>query len=518
MKKGAILENITVEKLVFWGKWFVRLDDGKVAFITWWAVPESVVNIKITKKRKDYYEAQIVQVIKKSPLETESYDLFPGAPWMNIDYKQQLNIKQTQIEESFFRIKNLQEDINFLPIIPAPEQFGYRNKIEFSFGKYISHRDDIAQHFNVWFHKRGEFSKVEDYDECLLIDGLQNEIYREVKQFCKDSWLPVYDQKMNHGFWRHFMMRRMNFSEDILLVLSVYPGFFESDLNMQPLALEKSEDSGESFHQEIEMQKIRDFLNSLWEKHSGIKSVYISHNSNKADTLIWEMELVFGDEVITENLLGLTFDIWPKSFFQTNSRWAEVLYSLVKDFSHTTPSSQPSPLEEKELAADVVSLSSKGERIQEWGCYGTILDLYAGTGTIGMILSENASEVVSVELVEEASKSGAKNAAKNGVANMSFVNAKVEEFLDAYLAENKKADLLIIDPPRAGMHPSALPNILKFGTNQMIYVSCNPATLSRDLQYILENSNYMIEKVQAVDMFPHTHHIETVVSLIKKES
>ncbi len=474
MKKGAILENIIVEKLVFWGKWFARLEDGKVAFITGWAVPQAVVDIKITKKRKDYYEAQIVNVITKSPLETESYDLFPGAPWMNIDYKEQLNIKQTQIEESFFRIKNLQEDINFLPIVPAPDQFGYRNKIEFSFGKYISHRDDIAQHFNVGFHKRGEFSKVEDYDECLLIDERQNEIYRAVKQFCKESWLPVYDQKMNRGFWRHFMMRRMHFSQDILLVLSVYPGFFESEENT------------DNFDEKFELTKIRKFLINLVEKYPDIKSVYISHNSNKADTLIGEMELVSGNEVITEKLLGLTFDIWPKSFFQTNSRGAELLYSLVKDFTKNAE--------------------------------GTILDLYAWTGTIGMILSENATEVVSVELVEEASKSGAKNAAKNAVSNMSFVNAKVEEFLDEYLAENKKADLLIIDPPRAGMHPSALPNILKFGTDQMIYVSCNPATLARDLQYILENSDYMIEKVQAVDMFPHTHHIETVVSLIKNKS
>lgn len=133
-----------------------------------------------------------------------------------------------------------------------------------------------------------------------------------------------------------------------------------------------------------------------------------------------------------------------------------------------------------------------------------------------MILSEEASEVISVELVEEASKSGEKNAQENGITNMGFVNAKVEEFLDDYITQGKKADLLIIDPPRAGMHPSALPNILKFRTQQMIYVSCNPATLARDLQYILENSDYMIEKVQAVDMFPHTHHIETVVSLVKK--
>jgi len=132
MKKWTIVENITIEKLVFWGKGFVRLEDGKVAFITGWAVPQAVVDIKITKKRKDYYEAQIVNVITKSPLETEKHDLFPGAPWMNISYEEQLKIKQTQIEESMFHLKKYQESINFLPIVPAPEQFGYRNKIEFS--------------------------------------------------------------------------------------------------------------------------------------------------------------------------------------------------------------------------------------------------------------------------------------------------------------------------------------------------------------------------------------------------
>ncbi len=476
MKKWAIVENITVEKLVFWGKGFVRLEDGKVAFITGWAIPWSRVDIKINKKRKDFYEAQIVNVLEKSRIETESYDLFPGAPWMNIDYNEQLKIKQAQIEESMFHIKKYQEKINFLPIIAAPDQFAYRNKIEFSFGKYISHRDDIRQEFNVWFHKRGEFSKVEDYDECLLIDEIQNQIYRELKEFCKSSGLPVYDQKMNTGFWRHFMMRRMHFSEDILIVLSISPGFFQREENTD-------------FDENASLEKIREFLKELVIKYSHIKSVYISHNSNKSDTLIWEMELVSGNEVITETLLGLTFDIGPKSFFQTNSKWAEVLYNLVKNFFLDY---------------------QNDEKI--W----TVLDLYAGTGTIGMIFADVADEVVSVELVEEASKSGKKNAQKNSISNVSFVNAKVEEFLGTYLDQNKKADLLIIDPPRAGMHPSALPNILKFGTRQIIYVSCNPATLSRDLWYILENSDYKIEKVQAVDMFPHTHHIETVVSLIKK--
>lgn len=220
-----------------------------------------------------------------------------------------------------------------------------------------------------------------------------------------------------------------------------------------------------------------------------LKSIYLSYNNNKADILIGEkMELVYGSPTISETLLGLEFDISPQSFFQTNSKWAEILYSTVWDFCKT-------------------------ESISE----GIILDLYAGTGTIGMILSPKARKVISVELVAEASKNGEENAKKNHISHMDFVNAKVEDFLEKYLKEWMKADLLVIDPPRAGMHPDTLPSVLKFGTKQILYVSCNPATLARDLQYILENSDYMIEKVQAVDMFPHTHHIETVVSLIKKK-
>ncbi|MDA9128856.1 23S rRNA (uracil(1939)-C(5))-methyltransferase RlmD [Candidatus Gracilibacteria bacterium] len=474
MKRGEIIENIEIEKLVFGGKGFVRLEDGKVAFITGGAIPGSRVNIKITKKRKDFYEAQITEVLVKSKIETENYDLFPGAPWMNIDYKEQLKIKQTQIEESMFHLRKHQPEINFLDIIPAPKQFGYRNKIEFSFGKYISHREEIFEDFNVGFHKRGEFSKVEDYDECLLIDDEQNKIYKKIKDFAKDSGLPVYDQKIGTGFFRHLMIRKMHFSGEILLVFSVFSKYFES--------LENTDLNEKEVFDEIKI-----FLKNLAEEEKNIKSTYISHNSNKADTLIGDMELVYGNETISENLLGLSFDIGPKSFFQTNSEGAEILYSLVKDFA-------------------------KQEELSN----GTVLDLYGGTGTIGMIFADIAKNVVSVELNEEASTNGAKNALKNGIENIEFVNAKVEDFLEKYLEQENKAELLIIDPPRAGMHPSALPNILKFGTRQIIYVSCNPATLARDLGYILENSDYKIEKIQAVDMFPHTHHIETVVSLTKK--
>jgi len=184
----------------------------------------------------------------------------------------------------------------------------------------------------------------------------------------------------------------------------------------------------------------------------------------------------------------LDFQISPTSFFQTNSTWADSLYSQVLDMAHRD------------------ALSTQ-----------TVLDLYGWTGTIWMIFSQaGAEQVHSVELVTSASKDGEKNAASNSLKNISFVNAKVEDFLETYISSGASADLLIIDPPRAWMHPDALPNILKFWTRQMIYVSCNPATLARDSEYILQNSDYIIEKVQPVDMFPHTHHIETIISFQKK--
>jgi len=469
--------NIWVEKLVFGWKGFARSEDWKVIFITGGAVPWSIVNLRIIKKKRDYYEAQITEIIKKSVIETWNYEIIPGTPWINIDYNQQLKIKQWQIEEALFHTKKHQASLPFLPIIGMQQTFWYRNKIEFSFWKYISHREEIFQDFNIWFHKQGDFSRVLDFESCSLIDEEQNKIYADIRAFTKESTLPVHDQKIWTGFWRHLMMRKMYFSQEILLVFSVHPWFFT---NMS------------EYKKAINL--IKDFiLNTLSVKYTNIVSVYISKNSNLSDTLIWDLELVYGKKNVEETLLGYTFNIGPKSFFQTNSVWAEILYSIVKDFAKSSPNTT---LWDRKL----------------W----TILDLYAGTGTIGMIFSDIAQRVISVELVEEASKNGNQIAEKNGVTNMEFVNTKVEDFLEEYLEKWNTADLLIIDPPRAGMHPKALPNVLKFGTKQIIYVSCNPATLWRDLEYILANWDYSIEKIQAVDMFPHTHHIETIVSLIKK--
>lgn len=484
LNKNDIIENIEVEKLVFGWQWFARLKhenpdlDWRVVFITGWAIPWSVVNLRILKKRSAYFETQIVDIVKKSPLEkthpTNIYWESWGWKWINIPYEEQLKIKENQIRESMHLIEKLQENIHFLPIEASPIIDWYRNKVEFSFGKYLSKKDNIEEHFNLGFHKQWEFSKVEDYDWAPLIDDIQNEVFLEIKKFTKTIWLPVYDQMRAEWFFRHLLIRKTHFTNEMMILLSFSPEYFEKNTRL---------------NKEEKLSIIKDFFVKLAWKYPIIKSVYYSHNVNKSDTFIWDLELIYGKPTITERLLGLDFNISPTSFFQTNSTWAEKLYEMVLDFA-----------KKDDLKNQIV------------------LDLYGWTWTIGMIFAKAwAKNVKSVEMVTSASLDWKENAKLNWLHNIDFVNAKVEDFLAEYISSWEKADLLIIDPPRAWMHPGALPNILSFNTKQIIYVSCNPATLARDLEYILKNSNYEIEKIKPKDMFPHTHHIETIVSLIKKD-
>jgi len=485
IKKWDILKNIKVEKLVFWWKWFSILKHSnpaynwRIIFITWWAIPWSIVDIKIIKKKNAFLETQIVNIIKKSPFEEKNKENIYWecwwCKWINIKYEKQLEIKQQQVKEALHNLEKYDKDLikKFQEIEASPIINWYRNKVEFSFWKYISKKDNIEQHFNVWFHKQWEFSKIQDFDWCILIDKLQNKIYKKIKDFSKTLWLPVYDQFTQKGFFRHILIRRTYYTNEIMLLLSFNPDYFLDKIN-----LDKNE----------KLAKIKYFFINLVKDFSEIKSIYFSYNINKADTCIWDLELIYWKKTIKENLMWLLFNISPTSFFQTNSSWANKLYELVLDFT-------------------------KKDKLKDF----TVLDLYWWTWTIWMIFAKAwAKKVISIEMVKSSSKDWESNAKLNKLINIEFKNKKVEDFLKEYIKQWQKADLLIIDPARAGMHPEAISNILKFETNQIIYVSCNPATLSRDLEYILQNSKYKIEKIKPVDMFPHTHHIETIVSLIKE--
>jgi len=474
MKKNTILENILVEKLVFWGKWFAKLSSqnpdlqGKTIFISGGVLPESVVNVRVLKSRKDYIETQVTEIIKRSPLEqshpNNPYGIQPGCGRVNIPYEHQLQIKSEQIKESFFHIKKLQSDFQIDPICPSPLIDWYRNKIEWSFGKFISLKYKKEEHFNVGFHKQGEFSKIEDYNGTILISEKLNSIYQDIKNFAKQSGFDVYDQFTGKGFWRHLVMREWFFSWEIMLILSFFPHF--------PWA----EDT--TF--------LRKYFETLTQKFPEITSIFLSHNDAKADIAIGRLECIHGQEYITEKLLWLEFRISPKSFFQTNSQGAETLYENILNLV---------PQENLKNAH--------------------VLDLYWWTGTIWMVFTKYAKHVTSVELVESASVDGEENAKRNHIHNIDFVCNSTENFLKEYKKNQQQVDIVIIDPPRSGMHPDALKSILQFEAKYFIYVSCNPATLSRDLSKILQESMYRIQKVIPVDMFPHTHHIETIVLLQK---
>lgn len=242
--------------------------------------------MKILKKKKDFIEAQITEVVKKSPLETGNEIEMPGAPWVNISYENQLKIKEDQIKESFFHIEKLQNAIPFLPIEPSPQERGYRNKIEFSFGKYISGREGRNEQFNVGFHKRGEFSRVEDYSDCMLINSLSNEIYQKIRSFTKDSGYEAFDQKMVTGFYRHLVMRMTHHTQEIMIILSIHPKYFTKNTDyIEALSL------------------LKKHFETLEKEYPQIKSIYFSHNENKADTSIGELELIYGKETVTEEIL-----------------------------------------------------------------------------------------------------------------------------------------------------------------------------------------------------------------------
>lgn len=529
MKKNTLLKNIFVEKLVFWWKWFARLKsenpdlDNKAIFISGGVIPESMVDVKVLRSRKDYIETQLLEVTKKSPFEithpNNPYGMQAGTGWVNIPYEKQLQIKENQVKEALFHIEKLQNPLPFSPIIPSPLQDNYRNKIEFSFGKFISQRYEKNEHFNVWFHKQWEFSKIEDFDGTILISKQANQIYKEIKDFAKASGYPVYDQFTQEWFFRHIVLREAFFTSQMMIIFSINHTW-EWMVNDEIWI----------------MDELKKFFDNLAKRYPIITSIYLSLNNNKADIAIGELKLIYGKKNIQEKLLWLIFNISPKSFFQTNSHWAEILYSQVLN-------------------------QIQKDTLQEM----TILDLYGWTWTIGMLFAKYAKNVISVEMIESASKDGMENAKKNNLKNIKFINAKVEDFLKEYLEKksvsNKEIDrfsdtnnktsqkcevqgkkdfsdgvypdindeeksafdeeidrfseVLVIDPPRNGMHPDALPNILKFDTRNIIYVSCNPATLSRDLEYILKNSKYKIKNITPIDMFPHTSHIETIVLLEK---
>jgi len=464
-----ILENITVIDASSDGQAVGRMDEV-VIFIKD-AVPGDVVDVQVTRKKNKFREGKAIKIHTYSNKRTEPvcshFGTCGGCKWQNMDYEFQLFYKQKQVSDALTRIAKI-ELPEIKPIIPSEKTYKYRNKLEFTFSnkKWLTleqvndksiafgeGKDEVTRNA-LGFHIPGMFDKILDIDTCHLQEEPSNAIRNELKKYALENQLSFFDLREQVGFLRNIIIRSTSTGEWMLIV---------------------------SFHYE-DKPAIEKLLNHLSEKFPQITSLNFVINSKKNDTISdLDIKLFKGNDSIYETMEGLKFKIGPKSFYQTNSEQAYQLYKVTRDFAGIT-------------ASDIV------------------YDLYTGTGTIANFVAHQAKKVVGVEYVPAAIEDAKINSELNGITNTSFYAGDLKDILNNdFVNENGKPDIIITDPPRAGMHEDVTKKILEIEPKRIVYVSCNPSTQARDLQLL--DAKYKVINVQPVDMFPQTHHVENVVLL-----
>jgi 23S rRNA (uracil1939-C5)-methyltransferase len=460
IQKGQ-LHEVDISGVAYGGKGIVHIE-GVAVFVDQ-AVPGDRVRIAINRKKKNYAEARVVSLLQPSadrvPAPCPHSGVCGGCKWQFLDYDRQLAYKRQHVAESLAHI-GLIKDATVHPTLPSELRFGYRNKVEFtcSDSPWLlpdeMENSDAAERFALGFHVPGVFHKVLNIEACLLQPDMGNRILGDVRRYLKSSEMPMYCPRTHNGFWR-FVMLRHSVAHDHWMVNIITAA--ENLRVVAPLA---------------------DLLKN---KYPQIISVVNNITSKKAAISAGEYEIpLFGSDHLTDRLCGFEFDISASSFFQTNSRGAQTLYRTVMAYAGLT-----------------------GDE--------TVFDLYCGTGTIAICLSQAARRVIGFEIVDAAISDAEKNCLKNGVSNCTFFRGDIKDRLSAAI---NKPDVMIIDPPRDGMHKSVVQQVLEMLPERIVYVSCNPATLARDLG--LMKDAYQVIEVQPVDMFPHTFHIESVARLKKR--
>lgn len=464
-KTDIILENVLIEGIAAEGKAIARID-GVVLFVEY-AVPGDVVNVKVIKKKKNYMEGVITSIVKPSAQREEPFcehfGVCGGCKWQHLPYEMQLKAKQQQVYDQLVRIGHL--DIpEISPIIPSDEIRYYRNKLEFTFSskRWIYGNEDpeslsTEERCGLGFHVGRFFDKVLDIKHCWLQKEPSNAIRLFMKEYALSHGLPFYNIRENTGYLRNMVVRSNSAGEIMLTVVFAY----EDHSLMGP------------------------FLNAISEAFPEIISLYYVINSKLNDSISDQECILFkGADAIWERMENLKFKIGPKSFYQTNSAQAYKLYSAARQLA-----------------------SLKGGEV--------VYDLYTGTGTIAQFVSSSASKVIGIEYVKEAIDDANVNAAANGITNCEFFAGDMKDVLTPeFIAEHGRPDVMIIDPPRAGMHPDVVKTILGAAPERIVYVSCNPASQARDLAMM--SGQYKITAVQPVDMFPQTIHVENICELVKK--
>ena len=464
-KKETIIENLTVQAVAAEGKSIAHTEEGQVVFIEY-AVPGDVVDIRVTVKKKNYLEGRITRLVKPSPdrLEPfcEHFGLCGGCRWQLLPYRIQLEAKQRQVFDQLSRIGHLQLP-PIRPILASDKTEFYRNKLEFTASdkRWILPDEDpenltAGQKIGLGFHVGRFFDKVLDIHRCWLQPEPSNAIRLFIKEYALSHHIPFYNIRENSGIFRNMFVRSTDDGQVMLIVC--FAADFEGREAM---------------------------LDAVAEAFPLISSLYYVINDKLNDSIAdRECILYRGDDAIYETMENLRFKIGPKSFYQTNNGQALKLYRTVREFAALT-----------------------GRE--------TVYDLYTGTGTIAQFVSAGAARVVGIEYVPEAIEDAKVNAAANGITNCSFYAGDMKDILTAgFIAEHGRPDVIITDPPRAGMHPDVIRTILDAAPESIVYVSCNPASQARDLEQLCRD--YDITAVQPVDMFPHTTHVENCVQLKRK--
>lgn len=462
-----MLSNVEITGVAAEGKSLARVDD-LVVFVPFGA-PGDIADIKLDKKKRSYAEGHIVHLVKPSDLRVAPkcghFTLCGGCRWQHLPYGYQLQCKQRQVEDALTRIAKVPlPDIS--PILGSNDIWEYRNKMEYTFSnkkwltfEQLNSGEEFSDRDAAGFHIPGAFDKVLDIDSCYLQDDFGNRLRLFIKDYGKNNGLTFYDLRNNTGILRTLMIRIASTGE--IMAVMVF---------------------GENAPAEINA-----LMTAVKDEFPEITSLLYVINLKLNDTISDQEIVCFsGRAYIEEDMEGLRFRVGPKSFYQTNSRQAYELYKVARGFAEL-----------------------KGDEL--------VYDLYTGTGTIANFVAHQCRKVIGIEYVEDAIADARINSATNGIDNTLFFAGDMKDVLTSdFIERHGRPDVMIVDPPRAGMHTDVVSVILAAGPSRIVYVSCNPATQARDIALLDEK--YSVEAVQPVDMFPHTHHVENVVKLVRKSS
>ncbi len=492
MKKGQIMEGV-IKRVEFPNKGIIMTEEGKQVIVKN-GIEGQKVSVAINKVRKGKCEGRLLEVLEKSPLELKEpgcvhAGICGGCTYQSLPYEEQLALKAKQVKKLIDDvIVPENRDYEFLGIKASPCQKGYRNKMEFSFGDEYK-----GGPLALGMHKKGSFYDIVNVPECQIVDEDFRTVLDVTLTYFKEKQVPYYHKLRHTGYLRHLLVRKAVKTGEILVDLVT-----TTQEDWVPAA-------GTAWNAEA-TEGWETTLLEGW-KDAVLAATYVgkmtgilhTKNDSVADTVTNEgTDILFGQDYFYEELLGLRFKITPFSFFQTNSLGAEVLYTTAREFIGDALTAWDAA-----TGTDISGKKNSGK---------VVFDLYSGTGTIAQMLAPVAKKVIGVEIIEEAVEAAKENAKLNGLDNCEFIAGDVLKVIDDI---EEKPDYIVLDPPRDGIHPKALEKIIRYGVPQMVYISCKPTSLARDLE-VLQARGYEVKKVCCVDMFPATVHVETVCLLSKK--